>query len=45
MPYVFRFGVIRLNMDCKKCGGNMDISQISDNDFIAECDECGYMID
>ena len=35
----------KMNQECKKCGGIMYITQISDSDFTAECDICGYMID
>ena len=31
-------------MICKKCGDKMDIIQISDDEYNAECSKCGYLI-
>ena len=34
----------KMTQECKKCGGIMYINQISDDEFEAECDSCGYLI-
>lgn len=34
----------KMTQECKKCGGIMYINQISEDEFEAECDSCGYLI-